>query len=66
LTRYIVKMPSLPQPLPFSVRTHRKFRKTGGTVNAACLVCGRFGIQIPDRPNLIQRCKRFATASTST
>jgi len=27
---------------------------------------GRFGVQIPDRPNLTQRYKRFATASTST
>jgi len=24
----------------------------------ACLVCGRSGVQIPDRPNLTQRCKR--------
>jgi len=27
---------------------------------------GRSGVQIPDRPNLTQSCKRFATASTST
>jgi len=31
----------------------------------ACLVCERSGVQIPDRPNFTQRCKRFATASTS-
>jgi len=29
-------------------------------------VCGRSGDQIPDLPNLIQRCKRFATALTFT
>jgi len=28
--------------------------------------CGRSGVQIPGRPNLTQRCKRFANASTST
>jgi len=27
----------------------------------ACLVCGRSGVQIPDRPNLTQRYKRFVT-----
>jgi len=26
----------------------------------------RFGVQIPDRPNLTQRCKLLAIASTST
>jgi len=25
-----------------------------------------YGVQIPDRPNLTQRCTRFATASTFT
>jgi len=30
------------------------------------LVYGRSGVQIPDRSNFTQRCKRFATASTST
>jgi len=30
------------------------------------LVCGKSGVQIPDRLNLTQRCKRFATVSTST
>jgi len=30
------------------------------------LMCERFGVQIPDQPNLTQHCKRFATASTST
>jgi len=32
-----------------------------------CLVCGRSaGVQIPDRSNLTQRYKQFATSSTST
>jgi len=28
----------------------------------ACLVCGRSRVHIPDRPNILQCFKRFATA----
>jgi len=35
-------------------------------VHAACLMCGRLGVYIPDRPNLEQYWKQFVTASTST
>jgi len=32
--------------------------------STACLVCERSWVQIPDRPNITQRCTQFATAST--
>jgi len=49
----------------FKIRKKYQYKKIKNNNMRPCFVCGWSRIQIPGRPNLTQRSKPFATASTS-